>query len=119
VKVMLAAVILLALAILLWAVVLYFTRRPEVRPGRKEPWLEKLEELVKMPGGNVVPSHLAGMAHAVASSLEKLSEKIERSTESTERLGRVNLVLVWVIAVATVAYALAAWLQLSSAVSPK
>jgi hypothetical protein len=118
-KVMLAAIIVLALAIFLWAVVLYFTRRPEARPGRKEPWLENLEQLMKMPGGNVVPSHLAGMAHAVASSLEKLSEKIERSTESTERLGRVNLVLVWVIAVATVAYAVAAWLQLGSAIPAK
>ena len=118
-KVMLAAVVVLALAVLLFAVVLYFARRPRARPVRKEVWLEKLEELMKLDGGNLVPSHVAGAAHAIASSLEKLSERVERATESTERLGRVNLVFVWVIAVATLAYAIATWLQISSVVSSK
>lgn len=118
-KVMLAAVIVLAVAILLWAVVLYFAGRPKVRPVRKELWLEDLEKLMKLDGGNIVPSHLAGAAHAIASSLEKLSEKIERGSESTDRLGRINLVLVWVIAAATFAYAVAAWLQLGSTISAK
>jgi hypothetical protein len=113
VKVMLAAVIVLAVAILLWAVVLYFARRPEVTCVPKERWLEDLERLMKLNGGTIVPSHLAGAAHAIASSLEKLSEKIEKLSESTERLGKINLVLVWVIAVATVAYTVAAWLQVA------
>ena len=110
-KVVLVVVIVLAMAILLRAVVLYFEKRPEVMCVPKERWLEDLEKLMKLNGGNIVPSHLAGAAHAIASSLEKLSEKIEKSSESTERLGRINLVLVWVIAVTTVAYTVAAWLQ--------
>lgn len=109
-KALLLAGIVLALAILLWAIVLYFKNRPRPKPVAKEPWLESLEALMKMQGGNVAPSHLAGMAHAVASSLEKLSERIAESAESTERLGKINLLLVCVIAVATVAYTVATWL---------
>jgi len=107
----LAAVIVTAVAILLWAIALYSTNRPKPKPGGKEPWLESLEELMKMQGGNVAPSHLAGMAHAVASSLEKLSDRTRQAAESTERLGKANLLLVCIIAVATLAYTVATWLM--------
>lgn len=109
-KILLLVVSLLALAVLGWAVVLYFNR-PRAKPKDKELWLDGLEQLMKMQGGSVVPAHLAGMAHAVASSLERLSERVEESSESTERLGKSNLLLVCVIAVATVAYTVAAWLM--------
>ena len=110
-KGLLVAVILLAVAILLWAIVLYFTNRPKAKPGVKEPWLESLERLMQLQGGSVQPAHLAGMAHAVASSLEKLSDRTRESAESTERLGKINLLLVCVIGVGTVAYTVATWLM--------
>lgn len=112
-KAILAFVIVLAVAIFLWAAVVYITSLPRPRRVTKEPWIESMEQLMNMQGGSVVPSHLAGMTHAIANSLEKLSDKIERSTESTERLGKVNLLLVCVIAVATLAYAIATWLQVT------
>ncbi len=111
-KLILALVIVLALAILLWAVVLYFRNWHDVRQADQTPWLDDLTQLKNLQGGPVQPSHLAGMAYAVARSLEKLPEKIERSNVSAERLGRINLVLTWTIAVATMSYAVAAWLQL-------
>ncbi len=108
----LGAVLILAFGVFVWAMALLFAQRDKKEDSPQEPWEEPIQKLMSLQGGSIQPSHLAGMTNAIASAVTSLSRKLEASNQSTERLARVNLLLVCIIAVGTVAYTIAAWLQI-------
>jgi hypothetical protein len=94
---------LVAVGIAVWAVRLLFSK-PEQRklPSQREPWEESLEVTMKSKG---TPETyvIANATHTIALCLANLTAEVEKFSASTERLGKVNLLLVFVVAVATIA----------------
>jgi hypothetical protein len=96
-----------AAGIAVWAMAMLFGKTPAPGPRPKEPWEEPLEATLKARAAT--ESYVIGSAtHTIALCLASLTRKIEEFSASNERLSKINLLLVCVIAVATVVYAVAA-----------
>lgn len=96
----------------LWAIGMLFLKKKLLRgPPEKEPWENSLDQLMFLSDKSPEPHVIACATHAIALCLKALSRRIEDFNRSTETLGKINLLLAAIIAVATIAYALAAWLQ--------
>jgi hypothetical protein len=105
-RMLLGVLAISAAGIAVWAVAMVFGRAvpPATRP--KEAWEESLEATMKSRG---TPETyvMANATHTMALCLAYLTRRIEEFSASNERLSRINLLIVCVIAVATVVYAVA------------
>jgi len=98
-----------AAGIAAWATAMLFGKAKAPAPGGpryREPWEESLDATMKSRGTS--ESYvICNATHTMALCLASLTRKIEDSSAANERLSKINLLLVCVIAVATVVYAVA------------
>ncbi len=109
-KALLLASLIAATAAAVWAVVALFRGATRKAP-EEQPWEKSLDALMQAKG-QPRPTVTVLATHTIALSLANLSRQMEKFNESTERVGKSNLILGVIIALATVAYAVASWLQL-------
>jgi hypothetical protein len=105
---LLAALAICAGGIAVWALTMLFgkTKLAPREQVHKEPWEESLEIVMKS-GGVTETYAIRNAAHTMAMCLANLTRRIEEFSASNERLSKINLLVVCVIAVATVVYAVA------------
>ena len=113
-----ALLALAAVAVLMFGVVLGILSAPLLKkapaprgPRIQEPWEKALDDFVRASHGVNDPAVTRGMTYHITTSMRKLAEEVRDFNESTTRLGRVNLTLAFVLAVATVVYAVVVLFQ--------
>jgi len=105
---LLVGLIIVAAGIAVWAIAILFgkAKLPARGASHREPWEESLETLMKSGGASEAYT-IRNSTHTIALCFASLTRKIEEFSASNERLSKINLLLVCVIAVATVVYAVA------------
>jgi hypothetical protein len=104
---LLVGLAIIAAGIAAWAIAMLFGRALiPAGPATKQPWEESLERTMKS-SGTPETYVICNATHTMALCLASLTRAIEKFSASNERLSRINLLIVSVIAVATVVYAVA------------
>ncbi|MGD0457786.1 MAG: hypothetical protein ABSC21_08580 [Terriglobia bacterium] len=109
---------LAAVAVLMFGIVLGILSAPILKKGttpqgphKQEPWERALDDFMRASHGVNDPAVTRGMTYHITTSVRRLAAEVRDFNESTTRLGRVNLTLAFVLAVATVVYTVVFLLQ--------
>ena len=104
-RISLLALVALALAVVIVAVVSFFLKKVKADSSLGDKLQKALRTVETGTGVNVETATMYS-GEFVGLSVQLLSEQVRQFNDSTERLGKVNLLLTCAIALATIAYAL-------------
>ena len=104
-QISLLALIVLALTVVIVAVVSFFWKKAKA-DGSLEEKIKKAFQTVEAGGGVNVGTATLDVGNFIGLAVQLLSQEVKQFNDSTERLGKINLLLTCAIALATIAYAL-------------